>query len=46
MWLNRSAAMEYDLSDDPCPDCDVRFSEHSNQPVMAPTSILVQVHVE
>jgi len=45
MWLNRSAAMEYDLSVDPCPDCDVRFSEHSNQPVMAPTSILVIIPI-
>jgi hypothetical protein len=42
MWLNRSAALEYDLSVDPCPDCDVRFSEHSRFPIVAPTSILVE----
>ena len=32
----------YDLSVDPCPDSDIRFSDESEKPVLAPASVLTK----
>jgi len=41
VWTDPKKAQYYDLSVDPCPDCDIRFNSSSATPILAPASILV-----